>query len=70
MAAIVLVLSVVVGVIIGQVKKPDTTQEASTQIVGSYTYTYDYAGVLSDATMAHIDAMETARSLPRPVLRF
>ena len=47
-AAIVLVLSVVVGVIIGQVKKPDTTQEASTQIVGSYTYTYDFGGKVTE----------------------
>ena len=59
-AAAVLVLAVVAGVFIGQAKKPDTSEAPSTKIVGSYTYTYDYAGVLSDKTMAHIDAMNAS----------
>lgn len=29
-------------------------------MVGTYTYVYDYAGVLSDETMAHIDAMNAS----------
>ena len=45
---------------IGQAKKPDTGGQASTAIVGSYTYVYDYAGVLTDETMEHIDAMNAS----------
>ena len=45
-AAVVLILAIVAGVVIGQAKKPDTGGQASTAIVGSYTYVYDYAGVL------------------------
>ena len=48
------------GVVIGQAKKPDTGGQASTAIVGSYTYVYDYAGVLTDETMEHIDAMNAS----------
>ena len=59
-AAVVLVLAIVAGVAIGQAKKPDTGGEASTAIVGTYTYVYDHAGVLSDSTMEHIDAMNTS----------
>ena len=59
-AAVVLVLAIVAGVAIGQAKKPDTSEEASTAIVGTYTYTYDYAGVLTDDTMEHIDAMNAS----------
>lgn len=43
-AAVVLILAIVAGVVIGQAKKPDTGGQASTAIVGSYTYVYDYAG--------------------------
>ena len=50
-AVVVLILAIVAGVAIGQAKKPDTGAEASTAIVGSYTYVYDYAGVLTDETM-------------------
>ena len=59
-AAVVLVLAIVAGVAIGQAKKPDTGGEASTAIVGTYAYVYDHAGVLSDSTMEHIDAMNTS----------
>ena len=59
-AALILVLAVALGAYIGQAKRPDTTQEASTKIVGTYTYAYDYAGVLSDDTMEHIDAMNAS----------
>ena len=59
-AVVVLVLAIVAGVVIGQAKRPDTSGEASTAIVGSYTYVYDYAGVLTDETMEHIDAMNAS----------
>ena len=59
-AVVVLVLAIVAGVAIGQAKRPDTSGQASTAIVGSYTYVYDYAGVLTDETMAHIDAMNAS----------
>ena len=59
-AVVVLILAIVAGVAIGQAKKPDTGAEASTAIVGSYTYVYDYAGVLTDETMEHIDAMNAS----------
>ena len=59
-AVAVLVLAIVAGVAIGQAKRPDTSGEASTAIVGSYTYVYDYAGVLTDETMEHIDAMNAS----------
>lgn len=41
-------------------EEPDTGGQASTAIVGSYTYVYDYAGVLTDETMEHIDAMNAS----------
>lgn len=56
-AAVVLVLAVAVGILLGQARKPEDLGEASTSVVGSYTYVYDHAGVLTDATMKHIDAM-------------
>ena len=58
-AAAVMILAIVAGIFIGQAKKPDTT-EASTAIVGTYTYVYDHAGVLTDSTMEHIDAMNAS----------
>ena len=59
-AVAVLVLAIVAGVAIGQAKRPDSSGEASTAIVGTYTYAYDYAGVLTDGTMEHIDAMNAS----------
>ena len=59
-AVVVLVLAIAAGVVIGQARKPDTSGQASTAIVGSYTYVYDYAGVLTDGTMEHIDAMNAS----------
>ena len=52
-AAAVLVLAVVAGVFIGQAKKPDTSEAPSTKIVGSYTYTYDYAVRLFSLFVQH-----------------
>ena len=57
-AAVVLLLAIAAGIFIGQAKKP--SGEASTAIVGSYTYVYDHAGVLTDNTMGHIDAMDAS----------
>ena len=59
-AVVVLVLAIVAGIAIGQAKRPDTSGEASTAIVGTYTYVYDHAGVLTDSTMEHIDAMNAS----------
>lgn len=59
-AAIVMVLAIVAGVFLGQARKPDDTSAPSTAIVGSYTYVYDHEGVLTDKTMAHIDAMNAS----------
>ena len=55
-----MVLAIAAGILLGQVRKPDESQAPSTAIVGTYTYVYDYAGVLSDETMAHIDAMNAS----------
>lgn len=59
-AALIMVLAIAAGILLGQARKPDESQAPSTAIVGTYTYVYDYAGVLSDETMAHIDAMNAS----------
>ena len=59
-AAVVMVLAIVVGVLLGQAKAPVDVGEASTSVVGTYTYVYDASGVLTDGTMEHIDAMNTS----------
>lgn len=59
-AALMMVLAIAAGVLLGQIRKPDESQAPSTAIVGTYTYVYDYAGVLTDETMAHIDAMNAS----------
>ena len=56
-AAVVMVLAIVLGIVMGQARKPDGLGEASTAVVGTYTYVYDHAGVLTDDTMEHIDAV-------------
>lgn len=59
-AAIVMVLAIAGALFLGQVRKPGDTSEPSTAIVGSYTYVYDNAHVLTDKTMEHIDAMNAS----------
>lgn len=59
-AAVIMVLAIVAGILLGQARKPDDTSEPSTAIVGSYTYVYDHAGVLTDKTMEHIDAINAS----------
>ena len=59
-AIIVMVLAIMTGSCIGILNKPDTSREASTSIVGSYTYVYDYSGVMTDKTMQYIDAMNAS----------
>lgn len=59
-AAAVMVLAIVAGLLLGQARKPADTGAPSTAVVGSYTYTYDHAGVLTDKTMAHMDAMNAS----------
>ena len=60
-AAVVMLLALAISVAIGQAKKPsENTPEASTNVVGSYTYVLDEKGVLSDQTCAHIDAINAS----------
>ena len=59
-AAVIMVLAILAGVALGQARKPDSSGAPSTAIVGTYTYTYDHAGVLTDATMEHMDAMNAS----------
>lgn len=56
-AAVIMVLAIVLGIVMGQARKPDDLGQASTAVVGTYTYVYDHAGVLTDDTMEHIDAV-------------
>jgi len=56
-AAAVMVVAILAGILLGQARKPDGLGEASTAVVGTYTYVYDHAGVLTDGTMEHIDAV-------------
>ncbi|MEG1917358.1 MAG: TPM domain-containing protein, partial [Oscillospiraceae bacterium] len=59
-AAGILALVIVASCGLGYVKKPVITQPPSTAIVGSYTYAYDNAGVLSDKTMQEIDGLNAS----------
>jgi len=56
-----MLLALAISVAIGQAKKPsENTPEASTSVVGSYTYVLDEKSVLSDQTCAHIDAINAS----------
>ena len=59
-AAAVMVLAIAAGILLGQARKPEGLGQASTAVVGTYTYVYDYAGVLTDKTMTYIDEMNTS----------
>lgn len=59
-AALVMVLAIAAALFLGQARKPADTSAPSTAIVGSYTYVYDNAHVLTDGTMEHIDAMNAS----------
>lgn len=59
-AAAVMVLAILAGALLGQVRKPDDTSEAATSVVGSYQYIYDTEGAVSEKTKAHIDAMNAS----------
>lgn len=59
-AAAVLVLAIAFSCWWGISHRPDESAQASTTIVGSYTYTLDEAGVLSESTKARIDAMNAS----------
>ncbi len=59
-AALVMVLAMAAGILLGQARKPEGLGQASTAVVGTYTYVYDYAGVLTDKTMTYIDEMNTS----------
>lgn len=58
-AAAVLVLAIAFSCWWGVSHKP-AAGDASTTIVGSYTYTLDDAGVLTEQTRSHIDAMNAS----------
>ena len=59
-AAGVMVLAIVAGILIGQARRPDETAQASTSVTGSYQYVMDSQGVISQDTMAYIDAMNAS----------
>ena len=59
-AAVLMVLAIAASVAIGQANPPDLRGAPATKVGGRDTYTYDEAGVLSDKTMEHIDAMNAS----------
>lgn len=59
-AVTVMIAAIVTGIVFGQLRKPDPADQASTAVVGTYTYVYDHAHVLTDETMAYLDAMNTS----------
>ena len=59
-AVMVMIAAIVAGAVLGQLRKPDTADQASTSVVGTYTYVYDHAHVLTDETMSYLDAMNTS----------
>ena len=59
-AAVVMVLAIIAGIMLGQAKKPASTDQPYTDIVGSYIYVYDHSGVITGKTMEHIDAMNAS----------
>ena len=59
-AAVVMVLGIVLGVALGQARKPVDTEAPSTTLVGSYQYVYDTEGAISEKTAAYIDAMNAS----------
>ena len=59
-AAVIMVLAIVASVLIGQARKPDVSDEASTTVTGSYQYVLDSQGVISEDTKAYIDAMNVS----------
>ena len=59
-AVIVMIAAIVTGIVFGQLRKPDSSDQASTALVGTYTYVYDNAHVLTDETMSYLDAMNTS----------
>ncbi len=56
-AIAVMVLAIIASVSLGNARRPDGADEASTTVVGSYRYVIDSEGVISDKTMAYIDSM-------------
>jgi len=59
-AAAVMVLAIVLGIVMGQARKPDTSVEGRTELSGSYQYTFDTEGVISEKTMSYIDGMNAS----------
>jgi len=56
-AIAVMVLAIVSAVAIGRARMPDTSEEARTEVSGSYQYVLDTENVISADTKAYIDAM-------------
>lgn len=44
-AVMVMIAAIVTGIVFGQLRKPDPADQASTAVVGTYTYVYDHAHV-------------------------
>lgn len=40
-AVTVMIAAIVTGIVFGQLRKPDPADQASTAVVGTYTYVYD-----------------------------
>ena len=56
-AIAVMVLAIVAAVAIGRARMPDTSEEARTEVSGSYQYVLDTENVISADTKEYIDAM-------------
>ena len=52
-----MVLAIVAAVAIGRARMPDTSEEARTEVTGSYQYVLDTESVISADTKEYIDAM-------------
>lgn len=59
-AIAVMVLAIIAGILLGNARRPDDSDEAATSIVGSYRYVMDSEGVISEKTMAYIENMNAS----------
>lgn len=59
-ALAVMALGIVLGIVLGQARKPSDRTPPSTTLSGTYQYVMDSEGVISDDTKAYIDAMNAS----------
>ncbi|SFP35860.1 Uncharacterized membrane protein YgcG, contains a TPM-fold domain [Oscillibacter sp. PC13] len=59
-AAAVMVLAIVAGILIGQAKRPADTGEASTAVVGTYQYILDTENAVTEKTKEYVDAVNAS----------